>query len=151
MGVEGVVGLLDGLADDPAKGEGDEDRKLSSFNDEIEDMRLEDISRAPGPGEDDSPLELADAPDVSRDAKKAEPTRLGKNGVLEPLVPSERVEGGCNASLDACKRRLVVPSAFVCDDRAEQTKATREFGMYDLGGYQLHPGLVWWRATAACV
>lgn len=70
----------------------------------------------------------------SRPSKKPEPTRLGKYGVAEPDVTLR--PGGESASLDACKSRFVVPRAFVWDERAEQTSATREFGMYELCGYE---------------
>ena len=84
-------------------------------------------------------------PEPSADPpKKPDPTRLGKKGVCAPLdrpFPPEEPfapgvwgtpaapAGGCNASREACKRRLVVPRALVWDERAEQTRATRELGM----------------------
>ena len=64
---------------------------------------------------------------VRASAKNPDPTRLGKNGVCVPDVG--RAEGGCRASREAWRRRLVVPRALVCDDLAEQTRATREFGI----------------------
>jgi hypothetical protein len=53
---------------------------------------------------------------------------LGKYGVAEP----EARLVGAKASLEACSSRFVVPRAFVWDERAEQTSATFEFGIYDL-------------------
>ena len=91
------------------------------------------------------PPESADPP------KKPDPTRLGKYGVCAPLdrpfaaaAPGPELDdnepcppgvrgvaptGGWRASREACRRRLVVPSALVCEERAEQTRATRELGM----------------------
>lgn len=47
----------------------------------------------------------------------------------------EDVGAGWRAWREALSNRLVVPSALVCEDLAEQTIATREDGRYDL-----HPG-----------
>lgn len=69
-------------------------------------------------------------PSLSLEPKNPLPTLFGKKGVCVP--EAGRAEGGWRASREAWRRRLVVPSAFVCDDLAEQTSATRDSGMYDL-------------------
>jgi hypothetical protein len=73
--------------------------------------------------------------------KNSDPTRLGKNGVADPDNELELERS--SASLEACKRRFVVPRALVCDERAEQTNATLEFGIYDLESVEL-ADVVWW-------
>lgn len=77
--------------------------------------------------------------EAEAEVKKPEPTRLGKKGVCAPdasplaaplpLPPGVWGTGGWSASREAWRRRLVVPRAFVWEERAEQTSATRELGM----------------------
>jgi len=67
----------------------------------------------------------------ARGPKKPDPTRLGKNGVWVPEDVG-RAEGVWSASREAWRRRFVVPKAFVWEERAEQTRATRDAGIYDL-------------------
>ena len=120
----GVFGLGGDLLRpaDGVKGDGEPDRMSSCDRDEIELTIGSRPSRLP-----------------SRGPKKPEPTRLGKNGVCVPDALG-RAEGGCSASREACRRRFVVPRAFVWLERAEQTSATLELGMYDLALATPHLG-----------
>lgn len=122
-----------------------------SFNEAMDDISEADVDADGVPADSSRPRPFAspskavnDPPDRADPPKKPDPTRLGKYGVCAPLdrpfpfgpdwvpVDVREMMGGWSAWRDASRRRLVVPRAFVWDERAEQTRATRELGMYEL-------------------